>query len=154
MTRKSAAPVMRDLTKGETESLLTRNHVGRIAYSFHDSVDIRPIHYVFDEGWLFGRTSQGDKLVTLRHNQWVAFEADEVNGPLDWESVVAHGTFYRLDPEGSEYDVRVYEKAVKLIRDLAPHTLTERDPVAFRTEFFGISLDSITGRCCSTKASA
>lgn len=152
MSREPAAPAIRELSDREIESMLTRNNVGRIAFSFRDSVDIRPIHYVFHDGWLFGRASPSEKLVTLQHNQWVAFEVDEVEGPLDWKSVVAHGTFYRLAAEGSEYDLRLYERAVRLIREGSPHTLTEHDPVAFRTEFFGISVDSVTGRSCSSKA--
>ena len=126
--------------------------MGRIAFSFHDSVDIRPIHYVFDRNWIFGRTSPGDKLVTLRHNQWIAFEVDEVTGPLDWESVVVRGTFYPLAREGSMHDVRLYDAAVDAIRKFAPDAMTDHDPLGFRTEVFGISVDSVTGRSCTTKA--
>ena len=150
-TRKSSGPTFRDLTREESETLLARNHVGRIAFSFHDSVDIRPIHYVMDDGWLYGRTSPGDKLVTLRHNQWMVFEVDEVKGPLDWKSVVVRGTFYLLRNEGSVHDVRLHEKGLAAIRTLAPDALTDRDQLDFRTEVFGISIDSITGRSCSTK---
>lgn len=144
-------PTFRDLSSKEIESFLRRNHVGRIGFSFHDSVDIRPIHYVYADGWLFGRTSPSDKLITLRHHQWVAFEVDEVSGMFDWKSVVAHGTFYRLTPEGSESDVRLYDRCVRSIRTLSPDAVTERDPVPFRTELFGIAVDSMTGRSCSTK---
>lgn len=151
MTRKSAEPVLRALSDEEIEGFLARNHVGRIAFSFHDSVDIRPVHYVFHDGWLFGRTSVGEKLETLRHNQWVAFEVDEVEGALDWESVVARGTFHHLSPEGTEYDLRLYERAATLIREVAPDAWTRKDPVAFRTELFGIAIDSVTGRSCTTK---
>lgn len=143
-------PEFRELSRKEVEAMLRRNHVGRIAFSFHDSVDIRPIHYAWRNGWLFGRTSPGDKLVTLRHNQWVGLEVDEISGPLDWASVVVRGTFYRLSPEGSVHDVRLYKRALRAIRELAPHTLRENDPLAFRSEFFGISIDSATGRSCST----
>src|SRR5215213_4831308 len=120
LTIPRAEPVFRDLSRQENEALLTRNQVGRIAFAFHDSVDIRPIHYVFDEKWIFGRTSPGDKLVTLRHNQWIAFEVDEVRGPLDWQSAVVRGTFYPLAPEGTVHDVRLYDAAVKAIRKFAP----------------------------------
>lgn len=157
VTRKTAArkvpviaPVFRDLTREESESVLACNHVGRMAFSFHDRVDIRPINYVFDETWLFGRTSPGDKLITLQHHQWVAFEVDEVTGPFDWKSVVLHGTFHRLDQAGSEVDVRLFDRGINSIRKLAPETLTEGDPVPFRTEMFGISIDTMTGRSCST----
>lgn len=157
MTRKGQArngpvPVFRDLTKEESESVLTCNHVGRLAFSFHDAVDIRPIHYVFDSNWLFGRTSPGDKLITLQHHQWVAFEVDEVTGPFDWKSVVAHGTFHRLEPDGSPVDVALYERGLQAVKTLSPAALTKSDPTPFRTEVFGITLDKVTGRSCSTKS--
>lgn len=153
MAGTAVFPVFHDLSRAKSQKLLGRNHIGRIAFSFHDSVDIRPLSYVYTDDWIFGRTSPGDKLVTLRHNQWVAFEVDEIQGMLDWESVLAHGTFYRLEPEGAESDVRLYERALRSIRKLAPKTLTEGDPVPFRTELFGIAVDSISGRSCSTTAS-
>ena len=143
-------PVFRELSKREMEAMLRRNHVGRVAFSFRDSVDIRPIHYVWRKGWLFGRTSPGDKLITLRHNQWVSFEIDEISGPLDWASVIVRGTFYRLSREGSVHDVRLYKRAVRAIRQEAPHTLRKSDPVPFRSEIFGISINGATGRSSST----
>jgi Predicted flavin-nucleotide-binding protein len=159
MTRKSAPrklaaaqPVFRDLSQEESESVLLLNHVGRMAFSFHDIVDIRPIHYVFDDRWLFGRTSPGDKLITLQHHQWIAFEVDEISGPFDWKSVVARGTFRRIEDGGTESDMALYARALRAVKALAPDALTDADRVPFRTEIFGISLDSITGRSCSTKA--
>ncbi len=151
MTGNLDAPVTRDLNEKEIEALLKRNNVGRIAFSFHDQVDIRPIHFVFDDGWLFGRTSVGNKLKTLRHNQWVAFEVDEVDGPFDWRSVVVRGAFYRFDPDGNEYEQRLYKRGLELIREIVPDTFTHADPTPFRTELFGLHMDSATGRSCSTK---
>ena len=151
-TRKTAAPVFRPLSTREITALLRRNHVGRIAFSFHDLVDIRPIHFLFDGEWLFGRTSVSDKLITLRHNQWVAFEVDEITGPLDWKSVVIRGTFYKLNPDGSKHDIALYHRALKAVRKLSPDALTEKDKVGFRTELFGIYIDATSGRSCSTKS--
>ena len=143
-------PVIRDLTESEANAVLDRNHVGRIAYSFHDSVDIRPIHYVRSESWLFGRTSPGDKLVTLSHNQWVVFEVDEIHGPLDWKSVIARGTFRRLKYEGTAQDLDLYERGFEAVRALYPDAFTNNDQLSFRTEIFGIHVDSLSGRACST----
>jgi len=142
-------PVIRDLTEEEANALLDRNHVGRIAYSFHDSVDIRPIHYVRSGPWLFGRTSPGDKLVTLSHNQWVVFEIDEIAGPLDWNSVIVRGTFRPLKYEGTQHDLDLYEKAFEAVRKLYPDAFTNNDQVSFRTEIFGIHIDSLSGKSCS-----
>jgi nitroimidazol reductase NimA-like FMN-containing flavoprotein (pyridoxamine 5'-phosphate oxidase superfamily) len=144
------AVTIRELTLQEIQSLLARNHVGRIAFSFHDRVDIRPIHYVYSDNWIFGRTSQSDKLDVLRHNQWVAFEVDEVNGPFDWMSVVAHGSFYRLTDEDMPQSAELRAEALKHVRSFIPSALRETDPVPDRTELFAIALDKLTGRAAST----
>jgi len=140
----------RDLTSDEMRALLARTHVGRIAFSFHDRVDIRPIHYVYDDNWLYGRTSSGGKLITLRHNQWVAFEVDEVRGPFDWESVVAHGSFYHVGKGGAPQS-ELKAEALDRIRRFAPDAFSNNDLVPFRTELFAIAIDSLTGRAASTR---
>ena len=144
------AVTIRELTIQEIRSFLARNHVGRIAYSFHDRVDIRPIHYVYSDNWIFGRTSHSEKLDMLRHNQWVAFEVDEVKGPFDWMSVVAHGSFYRLSDESMPQNSELRDEALRLIRSFTPFALRETDPVPYRNELFAIALDKLTGRAAST----
>lgn len=69
---------IRDLSREETEAMIQRNRVGRLAFSLHDRVDIEPIHYIYERGWLYGRTSEGEKIAVVKHNQWIAFEIDEV----------------------------------------------------------------------------
>jgi nitroimidazol reductase NimA-like FMN-containing flavoprotein (pyridoxamine 5'-phosphate oxidase superfamily) len=145
----SNIPTFRDLLRDESLAVLTRNHVGRLAFSFHDSVDIRPIHYVYENGWIFGRTSPGEKLVTLRHNQWVAFEVDEIEGPFDWVSVIVRGSFFPTDPDGSEQQQKFHDRAVAAIRKLNPAVFTDEDPTQFRTQVFAIHVDSLTGKSCS-----
>jgi hypothetical protein len=152
--QRMKAAAFRDLSEKECVALLSRNHVGRIAYSVRGTVDIRPIHYVMDSGWLFGRTSIGDKLTKLRHNRWVAFEVDEIEGPLDWHSVVARGTFYELREGGSVHDQRLYDRGLKAVRRMSRSALTADDPLPFRSVAFGVSIDSMSGRSCSSKSKA
>lgn len=146
-----AAPSFRALDKVECQRILSRNHVGRIAYSFHDRVDIEPIHYVGHGEWIYGRTSPGTKLATLSHHRWVAFEVDEIDGPFDWRSVVVHGTVYWLASEPSSRDT---EAGLAQLRRFLPETLTEDDPTPFRTVLFRISTSEISGRCASTACAA
>jgi nitroimidazol reductase NimA-like FMN-containing flavoprotein (pyridoxamine 5'-phosphate oxidase superfamily) len=148
--KPSNSVTIRELEPDEVRALLSRNHVGRIAFSLHDRVDIRPIHYVYADNWLYGRTSPSDKLVKLRHNQWVAFEVDEVKGPFDWMSVVAHGSFYHLTDESTPQLLEQRDEALKLLRSFVPETLRETDPVPMRTELFAIAIDRVTGRAAST----
>lgn len=138
--------VIRDLSREETEDVIKRNKVGRIAFAFHDRVDIEPIHYVYERGWLYGRTSEGEKLATLRHNQWIAFEIDEVNDIFDWRSVVIHGSFWILHPQGSPRAEELWARAAKLSALIVPGALTEEDPVAFRHILFRIAVGDARGR--------
>jgi nitroimidazol reductase NimA-like FMN-containing flavoprotein (pyridoxamine 5'-phosphate oxidase superfamily) len=140
----TTSPQFRDLTSEEAHALLARNHVGRIAFTLHDRVDIEPIHYVSDAEWIFGRTSMGTKLATLLHHPWCAFEADEIRDLFDWSSVVVKGTFYLLDPEIGSPDT--YTRAERMLTTLVPGTFTVHDPAPHRDIVFGVFVHEITGR--------
>jgi nitroimidazol reductase NimA-like FMN-containing flavoprotein (pyridoxamine 5'-phosphate oxidase superfamily) len=117
-----------------------------MAYSFHDRVDIEPIHYVYDEGWLFGRTAAGSKLATLQRSHWVAFEVDEIDGVFDWRSVVVHGGVYFVSPDGAEKEADAWKRGIELLRRVIPQTWADDDPVPFRTVVFRVHIDDVTGR--------
>ena len=150
--RNDEAPSFRALDRAESEAILSRNHIGRIAYSFHDRADIEPIHYAYEDGWIYGRTSPGVKIVTLTHHRWVAFEVDEVDGPFDWRSVVVHGTVYLLTSDDAQATERDLARGLALLRRFLPEAFTADDPTPFRTVLFRLSTSEITGRCASTVA--
>ncbi len=137
-------PLIRELDAGESRALLSRHHVGRIAYSFHDRVDIQPIHYVLDDEWIYGRTGLGTKFATLAHHPWCAFEVDEVRDLFDWDSVVVKGHIELLDPELSSPDACA--RGLELMRTLVPETFTRADPVPHRSILFRIHINELTGR--------
>jgi nitroimidazol reductase NimA-like FMN-containing flavoprotein (pyridoxamine 5'-phosphate oxidase superfamily) len=144
----TATPQFAALSRRQCLAVLKRNGVGRIAYTFRDRVDIEPIGYVHDGSWLYGRTSRGAKLVQLKHNPWVAFEVDEIEGPFDWRSVVVHGTVYFLNPGGEEHED--FPRALRLFRRRDARVLGTDDPAPERTIFFRIHLDEVTGRMASS----
>ena len=141
------APRIRSLDRAEIDQILARNHVGRLAYAWKNHVDIEPLHYVYDGGWIYGRTSAGSKLEATGET-WapVAFEVDEVEGIFQWRSVVIHGGFYVLDEAGAEWEQAEWRRGVELLRRLIPETLSEGDPVAFRTVIFRIAVQEASGR--------
>ncbi|HEX5830521.1 MAG TPA: pyridoxamine 5'-phosphate oxidase family protein, partial [Gemmatimonadaceae bacterium] len=108
--------------------------------------DIVPIHYVFHDGWLYGRTSPGPKLTTLSHSQWVAFEVDEVHGLFDWTSVVVKGALLLLDAEGSTAERAAWREGLRLLRELVPTALAEDDPTPHRDVLCRIHVADATGR--------
>ena len=81
----------------EIENILERNNVGRLAFSLHDRVDIQPIHYVYERGWLYGRTSEGDKIATLAMDMYAGcFAPTAAPGRVDRRSGSAEPRIVRL----------------------------------------------------------
>ena len=147
MHTKSTMPVFRELDAAESHALLARQRVGRIAYSYHDRVDIEPLSYVYDAGWIFARTSIGAKLSSLAHHPWCAFEVDDVQDNFDWMSVMVKGSLTLLDPVTSG---AAYARATELLAKLIPETFTPDDPTPQRSILIGIFIDTTTGRACAS----
>lgn len=131
------------LSTADAEAFLATQHIGRIAFSMHDRVDIEPITYTFDRGWILGRTSVGTKLSVLAHHPWCAFEADAA-GVLGWTSVVVKGTFHLLDPKAGSPDV--YGRALACVRALDPDAFSAEDSAPHRCILFGVFVNEISGR--------
>ena len=142
----STEPLFRDLPFTEIESMLKEQSYGRLAFTFRDRVDIEPIHYVYESGWLVCRTAPGTKLTQLTHHPWVAFEIDDVRGPLDWRSVVVKGTVYFVEPDGGEFQEEQWKSAVAALRRLVPSALMPDDPTPGRNVVFRIHIDEMHGR--------
>jgi hypothetical protein len=139
-------PAIGILDRAECEGLLKRNMVGRLAFALHDHVGIVPVHYVYDEGWIYGRTEPGGKLVPILRNRRVAFEIDEHEGMFRWQSVVVQGALYLIDPESNGGEESTYAHALHLLRRILPSTFAAADPVPFRNQLFRIHVSEISGR--------
>jgi nitroimidazol reductase NimA-like FMN-containing flavoprotein (pyridoxamine 5'-phosphate oxidase superfamily) len=146
----TSRPEFFELSAGEAAELLDRNHVGRLAFTFHDRVDIEPISYVRDDRYVYARTSPGTKLTTVKHHPWVAFQVDEVEGRYDWKSVTVRGTLYFLAPAGSDRDREAYDRGLELLRSVESEVLTSGDAAPHRTQLFRVFADEITGRGART----
>jgi uncharacterized protein len=134
-------PVVRALEMSEAKAILVRNLVGRIAFQGRNQVEIEPLHYVFSEGSIWGRTSHGMKSEAIAGHYWVAFEVDETNGLFEWRSVVVHGGFHLI---GSEERGR-WAQALKHVRRLVPAAMKQADPFPQRDLLFRIPVQEITG---------
>jgi uncharacterized protein len=144
-------PAFSILTPAECTELLTRNHVGRLAFRTAKSVDIRPIGYVASEHWVYMRSASGSRLEAVAHNPYVAFEVDEYEGPFDWRSVVAHGTIYLFSPDGSSSEQLQFRNAVEALRTFMPNTLTATDSAPERQTVYGLHVDQLEGRMAKSR---
>jgi nitroimidazol reductase NimA-like FMN-containing flavoprotein (pyridoxamine 5'-phosphate oxidase superfamily) len=139
-------PRIRELQKRDREFLLARNHVARIAFMGNGRIELLPIHYVFVEGALVGRTALGTKYVSWLTRNEVVVEIDESKGLFDWRSVVVRGSLTLLRAHGSGLERAAYARALEAIRTLVPSALTARDPTPQRGFVFVISPREVTGR--------
>ena len=146
-SKTASAPLIAVLSVPKSEEILARSSVGRLAFSVHGRVNVIPVHFIYEKGWIYGRTAPGGKLLEILRNRRVAFEVDEHTALFDWRSVVVHGTFYII--EQNDENAAVFHHAVELLRDLVPGTLTDSDPVPFRSHLFRINAAEITGRAAS-----
>jgi hypothetical protein len=85
-------PAFRELSADEAKQILARNHIGRVAFSFQDSIDIELLQYTYSDGMIRGRASRADLIRAAASKPWVAFEVDEARELFDWCSVVVKGT--------------------------------------------------------------
>ena len=152
MENTVAVPRLREMTAQQCEDLLTRNTVGRVAFTYQGRVHVVPIHYACEAGWIYGRTDPGAKLRHMLINRRIAFEVDEYVGYFDWASTVVQGTFYVI--EHTPANRSLYEHALGVLQSVFPETFTESDPVPFRSELFRISVNSVTGRSASPEGGA
>lgn len=139
-------PTIENLTDEECKAFLRRQRVGRMAFTFKDRVNIEPIHYVFRDGAIFGRTQVGEKVDVLSHHPWVAFEVDESTSMTAWESVVVQGRIAFPDPEGGSVDQALFDKGIAALRELLPATFTADDPMPERDMLFCIHILNVSGR--------
>lgn len=141
-----STPAFRDLDFHEIEGMLQSHTYGRLAFAFRDRVDIEPIHFVYEDGWLFCRTGPGTKLTQLSHHPWVAFEIDEVRNLFVWRSVVVKGTVYFVQPNGSPLTEEIWDRSLAALRRLVPEAMGGDDPTPGRNVIFRVHIDEMHGR--------
>ncbi|MCZ8203585.1 pyridoxamine 5'-phosphate oxidase family protein [Gemmatimonas sp.] len=147
----SDAPTFAALTTAQCHALLASQQVGRLAFTFRDRVDIEPVHYVFRDDRIWGRTQFGTKVQILAHHPWVAFEVDQVEALFTWQSVVVHGRIEFPDPDGSAQEQARYAAGVAAFRSLVPEAFTPTDPTPDRDLVFMIPVHDLEGRSATTR---
>ncbi|MDR0786504.1 MAG: pyridoxamine 5'-phosphate oxidase family protein [Gemmatimonadota bacterium] len=137
----------RELNSHEINAVLSRNHIGRIAFSQGNRTEIIPVNYVFTPEWIYGRTTPGGLIEQIGETWWpVAFEVDEVRDLFNWESVVIHGGLYVVPENGSNWQREAWREGLDLLRQLVPETFEEGDPVPGRQTIFRIAIQETVGK--------
>lgn len=80
--------VVKVLNEDECYQLLTSQELGRIVVRRKDDMDIFPVNYVVDQGYVYIRSAEGNKVFTVALNSDVLFEVDHVDVETAWSVVI------------------------------------------------------------------
>lgn len=105
-----------------------------------------PIHYVYADGVIYGRTGMGLKYLTWLVEPHVVFEVDESRSILDWRSVIVRGSVTLLRSRGTADERAEWLDAVTALRTFLPEALGAQDPLPQRSYVFKLKPAQLTGR--------
>ena len=92
---------MQEMTTTECMRTLVRSRLGRLACSHENQPYIVPIYFAYEESYLYGFTTQGQKVEWMRSNPLVCVEVDEIVTDSQWMSIIVLGRYEEL-PETEE----------------------------------------------------
>jgi nitroimidazol reductase NimA-like FMN-containing flavoprotein (pyridoxamine 5'-phosphate oxidase superfamily) len=67
-----------------------------LACARDDQPYVVPINFAFDGTYLYGFTTEGQKIEWMRSNPSVCFEIDELSSNDEWKSIVVFGRYEEL----------------------------------------------------------
>lgn len=106
-----------EMTSNEVHSLLARACYGHLGCARDNRPYVMPIHYAYQEPYIYIFTTEGMKTEFIAANPEVCLQVEEVDDATNWKSVIATGKAERLT--GKEES----ERAMQFITQTNP-TLT------------------------------
>ncbi|MBX3258282.1 MAG: pyridoxamine 5'-phosphate oxidase family protein [Labilithrix sp.] len=143
-----------ELTHEQIENVLRSELTGRIGCHAEGRTYVVPISYAYDGEHVYGHSSDGLKVRTMRFNPAVCFEVEQIDDLANWRTVLAWGRYEELS--GAEED-----RAMRILRErFAPYVTSETaepsrgprtaddafDEESRRAIYYRIRLDEKTGR--------
>jgi nitroimidazol reductase NimA-like FMN-containing flavoprotein (pyridoxamine 5'-phosphate oxidase superfamily) len=145
MVMTKPVPQVRELDRRDINSLLARHHLGRLVYERGGNIDVRPVHYTFSGGRIYGRSFDGAKFEELeRLAAPVVFQIDEAESLFRWRSVVARGRLQVITPDSSPESE--WNAAIAALRSLYRSALAGGNAEPDASVIFCIEVEDVAGR--------
>ena len=87
--------LIHELTRQESLKVLARTHLGRLACARGMQPYIVPIHFAYQDHWVYSFFMPGQKIDWMRANPLVCVEADQMRRE-QWTTVVVFGRYEEL----------------------------------------------------------
>ena len=141
--------LIQELTRQESLKVLARTHLGRLACARGMQPYIVPIHFAYQDNWLYSFSVLGQKIDWMRTNPLVCVEADQMRRE-EWTTVVVFGRYEELSDTSKFQSERTL--AFNLLQQRAmwwEHGGAKKMPAgapAAVPVFYRIKIEQITGR--------
>jgi uncharacterized protein len=143
--------VIFNMTPEQCLKTLERGHFGRLACVRKNEPYIVPIDFAYQDGYLYGFATVGQKIEWMRANPCVCVQIDAVTDRDQWLSVIVTGSYEELPdtPQLEQKALTAYEIIRKRALWWQPGYVSGlyRDPARPPAPvFYRIRIDKITGR--------
>lgn len=95
--------LIQEMTRQACFDLLARRRFGRLACAREDQPYITPLYFAPQSDSLYSFSTTGQKIKWMRSNPLVCVEADEVESPQKWSTVIVFGRYEEL-PKTPDYE--------------------------------------------------
>jgi nitroimidazol reductase NimA-like FMN-containing flavoprotein (pyridoxamine 5'-phosphate oxidase superfamily) len=85
-----------DMTEADCLNTLAHSRFGRLACSHENQPYIVPFYFVYENSYLYGFTTPGQKVEWMRSNPLVCVELDDVVNVTEWMSIIIFGSYEEL----------------------------------------------------------
>ena len=133
--------MINQLGERESRALLQGEVTGRLGCSDHGKPYIVPVHYLYDNDYVYVQSPPGHKIDVLRDNPNACLQVDNVKDDLHWRSVLAFGMYEEID------DVAETQRIMASLFQRLPHNTpgTHARQSQADTILFRIRVTDITG---------
>ena len=98
--------LIQEMTREASLDFLARKRLGRLACARGGQPYITPMYFAHANNWLYSFSTVGQKLEWMRLNPLVCVEADEIESPQKWCSVIVLGRYEELSKTPEHEDAR------------------------------------------------
>jgi uncharacterized protein len=145
---------IRQMTQTECLSTLAHTRLARLACAREGQPYVVPSYFVFENAYLYGFATPGQRVEWMRSNPLVCVELDDVQDHDQWMTIVVFGRYEEIPdtPEGKQERLHAHGLLQKHPHWWEPGcaSQTQCNPTQPVTPvYYRIRIDSITGRRAS-----
>jgi nitroimidazol reductase NimA-like FMN-containing flavoprotein (pyridoxamine 5'-phosphate oxidase superfamily) len=143
--------LIREMTRESCVSFLKELRFGRIACAQGAQPYVTPFYFAHHGDFIYSFATVGKKISWMRANPLVCVEADKINSPQEWQTVVVFGRYEELlsAPEMLAAQVLAHDLLAKVGNWWEPgyaKTLQGGSERTLSPVYFRIAIDDISGR--------